>query len=131
MPDQSKKANQPKKGTGSKGEATRPVNGEASGSGGNSSTQNQSASTYTPTTSGGGGNAQETPRTPERVEDWRDGTSDSWNTFNRREGNNNNVGGSSSGTAYPPELDLSSDEEDENQPDKKDESKGNGKGKDV
>ncbi|KAF5653808.1 hypothetical protein F25303_1990 [Fusarium sp. NRRL 25303] len=131
MPDQSKKTNQPKKGTGSKGEATRPVNGEASGSGGNSSTQNQSGSTYTPTTSSGRGNAQETPRTPERVEDWRCGTGDSWNTFNRREGNNSNVGGSSSGIAYPPELDLSSDEEDENQPDKKDESKGNDKGKDV
>ncbi|KAF5677036.1 hypothetical protein FDENT_9284 [Fusarium denticulatum] len=60
MSDQSKKANKATKGPGKKEEATRPVDGEASGSGGNSSTQNQPASTYTPTTSGGGGNTQET-----------------------------------------------------------------------
>ncbi|KAF5647251.1 hypothetical protein F52700_1553 [Fusarium sp. NRRL 52700] len=131
MPDQSKKANQPKKGTGSKGEATRPVNGEPSGSGGNSSTQNQSASTHTPTTTCGGGNAQETPKAPERLKNWMQGKGDSWGACNLREGNHNNVGGSSSGTVYPPELDLSSDEEDENQPDNKGESQGNNKGKNV
>ncbi|PNP75603.1 hypothetical protein FNYG_11012 [Fusarium nygamai] len=131
MSDQSEKANQPRKGPGKKEEATRPVNGKSSGSGGNSSTQNQSASTYTPTTPGGGGNTQETPKTPERVKDWRHGTDDSWNQLNRRGGNNNNVGASSSETVYPPELDLSSDEENENQPDNKDESKGNGKGTNV
>ncbi|KAF5559778.1 hypothetical protein FPHYL_6959 [Fusarium phyllophilum] len=54
-------SDQSEKGTASQGEATRPVNSEASGSRGNSSAQNQSASTYTPTASGGGGgNTQET-----------------------------------------------------------------------
>ncbi|EWG45553.1 hypothetical protein FVEG_06306 [Fusarium verticillioides 7600] len=131
MSDQSKKANQPKKGPSKKEEATRPVDGEASGSGGNSSTQNQSASTYTPTTSGGEGNTQETPKTPERVKAWMHEKEDSWDHLSRRGGNNYNVGASSSETVYPPELDLSSDEENENQPDDKDESKGNGKGTNV
>ncbi|KAG7415742.1 hypothetical protein Forpe1208_v006436 [Fusarium oxysporum f. sp. rapae] len=57
MPDQSKKANQPKKNeTGNNGEPSQPANGKPSGSSGNSSTQ---------TTSGGGGNAQATLSQPE------------------------------------------------------------------
>ncbi|KAF5977477.1 hypothetical protein FCOIX_6493 [Fusarium coicis] len=131
MSDQTKKANQPKKGPSKKEEATRPVDGEASGSGGKSSMQNQSASTYTPTTSGGGRNTQKTPKTPERLKYWMREKDGSWNDLSRRRGNNNNVGASSSETVYPPELDLSSDEENENQPDSKDESKGSGKGTNV
>ncbi|KAF5535477.1 hypothetical protein FNAPI_12041 [Fusarium napiforme] len=131
MSNQPKKANQPKKGPSKKEEATRPVDGEASGSEGNPSTQNQSASTYTPATSGGEGNTQETPKTPECVKGWIRGKDDSWTHLIRRGGNNNDVGASSSETVYPPELDLSSDEENENQPDNKDEPKGNGKGTNV
>ncbi|EMT60457.1 hypothetical protein NOF04DRAFT_4764 [Fusarium oxysporum II5] len=57
MPDQSKKANQPKKNwAGNKGEASQPANGKPPGSSGNSSTQ---------TTSGGGGNAQAASSQPE------------------------------------------------------------------
>ncbi|KAF5598182.1 hypothetical protein FPANT_3811 [Fusarium pseudoanthophilum] len=131
MSDQSKKANKAKKGPSKKEEATRPVDGEASGSGGNQSMENRSASTYTPATPGGGGNTQETPKTPEPVEGWMSRKDNSWDHLNRGRGNNNNVGASSSETVYPPELDISSDEENENQPDNKDESKKSGKGGNV
>ncbi|KAH7248973.1 uncharacterized protein BKA55DRAFT_570475 [Fusarium redolens] len=125
MPDQSKKPNQPKKaGTGNKGEASQPVNGEPSGSGGNPSTQNPPARTYTSTTSGGGGNAQATPYQSFMLQ----------RALNEpaREGHFNHVSyvaerppeGQKEGQKEQAELEISDDEdEEENQP--------GGKGKDV
>ncbi|KAF5540288.1 hypothetical protein FMEXI_8562 [Fusarium mexicanum] len=122
MPDQSKKANQPKKGTGNKGEATRPANGKPSGSGGNSSTE---------TTSSGGGHAQAT-------------SSQTSSSTTGQSGNQKLNDGSlvwfgspdHKPRPCPKELSDQIDEhlqelKDGNQPDHKDESKGNGKGKNV
>ncbi|KAF5722798.1 hypothetical protein FMUND_2447 [Fusarium mundagurra] len=116
MPDQ------PKKGTGSKGEATRPVNGKSSGSGGNSSTQ---------ATSSAGGNAQATSGQPEPFTIGR---------YNSQTPDHEppiliKMPGRKSRTC-PKELSDKMDKdmqelEDKNQPDNKDESKGNGKGKNV
>ncbi|KAF4499719.1 hypothetical protein FAGAP_4100 [Fusarium agapanthi] len=122
MPDQSKKANQPKKGSGSKGEATRPVNGKPSGSGENSSTE---------TTSGGGGHAQATSSQPSSF------TRGQYEGQKREEEPANLIGlpGHKS-RPCPKEISDRMDKdlqelEDENQPDNKDEPKGNGKGKNV
>ncbi|KAF5623508.1 uncharacterized protein FTJAE_10589 [Fusarium tjaetaba] len=67
MSDQSKKANQPKKGPSKKEEAARPMNGKPSGSRGNSSTE---------TTSGGGGNSQAASSQPQpaAIGTWEDQT---------------------------------------------------------
>ncbi|KAF5605197.1 uncharacterized protein FSUBG_6582 [Fusarium subglutinans] len=122
MPDQSKKASQPKKGTGSKGEATRPVNGKPSGSGGNSSTE---------TTSGEGGRAQATPSqtsSPTAGQHGYHSPNDAPLVFIEVAGHKPRP--------CPKELSDQIDEHlqelgDDNQPDHKDESKGNGKGKNV
>ncbi|KAF5252101.1 hypothetical protein FANTH_2849 [Fusarium anthophilum] len=122
MPDQSKKANQPKKGSGSKGEATRPMNGKPSGPGVNSSTE---------TTSGGGGHAQATPSQTSSY------TRDQYEGQKHEDEPPNSIGlPGHKPRPCPKEMSDQIDEDlqklkDENQPDNKDESKGNGKGKNV
>ncbi|KAI1017463.1 hypothetical protein LB505_004828 [Fusarium chuoi] len=118
MPDQSKKTNQPKKATGSKGEATGRMNGKSSGSGGNSSTE---------TTSGGGGNAQATSSQPQQ--NWEKQTLDQEPPLliemtGRKP------------SACPKELSNQMDKdmqelEDKNQPGNDDNVEGKGKGKGV